>query len=276
VNLSSVPVLKLDNLRVVYRSSERMVTAVDNASIIVGQGESIGIVGESGSGKSTLARSIISLHLGNAAVIERGDLAVEGINVEKKDWKCLRGNKIAMVFQDPLSYLNPIMSIGRQIAEAVRRHDVATAVDRRVSDLLEYVHLPKAVKHSYPHELSGGMRQRVLLAIALACRPKILIADEPTTALDVTTQGEILALIESVRKEMNMALLLISHDLGVVSHMCDRVYIMLRGKIVEEGRTTEIFESPRHPYTVGLLNAALAVTDERGRFVTIESEAFRT
>lgn len=263
--------LSCRGLRVVYGSRSRTVVAVKGANIEVAPGEAIGIVGESGSGKSTLARAMIGLLPKGVAEIEGGQIVFDGQSIAPNAWPSLRGGKIAMIFQDPLSYLNPIMTIGKQIAESVRRHDPQAPLHKRVSELLELVRLPSTLVKSYPHELSGGMRQRVLIAIALGCRPRLLIADEPTTALDVTTQGEILDLIHSIRRELNMSLVLITHDLQVVSAITDRVYVMLRGDIIEQGKTREVLSTPTHPYTLGLLRSARAELDENGRFITMDS-----
>lgn len=263
--------LQLDGLRVAFSSRGTRTVAVQDVSLTIKAGEAVGIVGESGSGKSTLARSIVGLLPTNSATVENGRMVFDGEAITPDNWKRLRGRKIAMVFQDPLSYLNPIMSIGKQIAESVIRHDPDVKLDARVGELLELVRLPRTLKSSYPHELSGGMRQRVLMAIALGCRPKLLIADEPTTALDVTTQGEILDLINAIRRELNMALMLITHDLSVVAAITDRVNVMLRGQVVEHGETRQTLQSPTHPYTIGLLKSARAERDENGRFITMES-----
>jgi oligopeptide/dipeptide ABC transporter ATP-binding protein len=184
----------------------------------------------------------------------------------------MRGHPVAMVFQDPLSYLNPVMRVGRQIAESVRRHAPRLPLEVRVAELLSLVKLPAAAVDAYPHELSGGMRQRALLAVALGCGPKLLVADEPTTALDVTTQAEILALIRELRDRLGMALLLISHDLAIVASACERIYVMYAGHSVEWGRTADVFRRPAHPYTVGLLKAAQAARNTAGRFATIAGD----
>jgi ABC-type dipeptide/oligopeptide/nickel transport system ATPase component len=210
------------------------------------------------------------------AHIDSGRVLIENRDItgySQSQWEKLRGHPIAMVFQDPLSYLNPVLRIGRQIAESVVRHDPnARDVAGRVGELLELVRLPAALSRSYPHELSGGMRQRVLLAIALGCRPKLLIADEPTTALDVTTQAEILTLLRDLRQRLGMAMLLISHDLGVVWQESERAYVMFRSRIVEEGATRDLLSSPQHPYTAGLIKAAKVERNSRNRFETIEGE----
>ncbi len=267
-------VLVVDDLHMTYRSHGRVVHALQGVSLEVGQGEAVGLVGESGCGKSSLGRALIGLNTAALATIDSGRIVLAGRDVthlSQDEWPEVRGNPVAMVFQDSLSFLNPVMRIGDQVAEAVRTHDRAANVDRRVRELLELVRLPPAVLRSYPFELSGGMRQRVAIAIALGCRPRLLIADEPTTALDVTTQAEIIALIDELRRSQGMALLLISHDLGVVRSVCDRVCIMYAGRIVEWGATQDVFGSPGHPYVDGLL--AAAQTEREGRhFASIKGE----
>lgn len=254
-------ILVLDHLRVAFDVQGHRVEAISDASIKVPAGGAVGLVGESGSGKSTLARTLMGLLATRPAVLEAQSFRVDGRSLEIGDdaaIRSLRGNTLAMVFQDPLSYLNPLMRVGRQIDEAVRLHDGKKAVARRIAELLDLVQLPQHVAKSYPHELSGGMRQRVLLAIALACRPRLLLADEPTTALDVTTQMEILALLRELRRELGMALLLISHDLTSVAELCDEVYVMVGGRTIENGSCREIFHAPSHAYTKTLLDAARA------------------
>jgi oligopeptide/dipeptide ABC transporter ATP-binding protein len=273
--MSSPPILEMVDVGLSYTMRRRTVRALQAANLCIAEGEAVGLVGESGSGKSTVARAALGLTPANIARIESGSIRVAGRDVTRlreDQWVGLRGHPIAIVFQDPLSFLNPVMRVGRQIAESVERHTPGLASDKRVRELLEHVKLPAGSALSYPHELSGGMRQRVLLAIAIACRPKLLIADEPTTALDVTTQAEILALLKELRGQLNMAMLLISHDLGIVASACDRIYVMYAGRTIEWGRTAGIFGAPAHPYTIGLLHAAQADRDGQGRFVTIGGE----
>ena len=272
----AAPLLQAEGLTIAYRSRNGSVTAANEVTLEVREGESVALVGESGSGKSTVARAALGLLPPRIARIDAGSLLIAGRDMAaatEREWEQMRGYPAAMVFQDPLSYLNPVMRVGKQIAESVRRHDPrAKGVDARVAELLDLVRLRESVVRSYPHELSGGMRQRVLLAIALGCRPKLLIADEPTTALDVTTQAEILALLRDLRQRLGMAMLLISHDLGVVWEESERVYVMFRSRIVEEGSTREVFTRPSHPYTAGLIQAARAARNSEGRFATIEGE----
>jgi oligopeptide/dipeptide ABC transporter ATP-binding protein len=268
-------ILEFDGLRLSYRTRDATVRAIDGVTLAVADGESVGLVGESGSGKSTLARAALGLLPERSAVIESGRILIDGHDVTKlsqEGWEEIRGNPVAIVFQDPLSYLNPVMRVGRQIAESVRRHSPTTKVDARVSELLDLVRLPASSVTAYPHELSGGMRQRVLLAAALACGPRLLIADEPTTALDVTTQAEILALLKDLRQRLGMAMLLISHDLGIVASACERIYVMYAGHTVEWGPARSIFGAPAHPYTEGLVKAAAAARNAQGRFATIAGD----
>ena len=268
-------ILQIDGLSLAYRTRGKVAYAMNGVTLSVAEGEAVGLVGESGSGKSTLARATLGLIPRSIARIEAGRIAIDGEDVTQfgeDQWQAVRGHPVAMVFQDPLSYLNPVMRVGRQIAESVRRHAPRRSLDERVAELLSLVKLPAAAVDAYPHELSGGMRQRALLAVALGCEPRLLVADEPTTALDVTTQAEILALIRELRERLGMALLLISHDLGIVATSCERIYVMYAGHTVEWGAAGDVFGRPAHPYTAGLLKAAQAARNDQGRFATISGD----
>ncbi len=262
------PFLHLHDLRVSFGGR----LAVKDVTLAVGNGEAVGVIGETGSGKSTIARAIVGLLPEGAANVGFSEYQVEGKSISPAAIPSLRGRKIAMIFQDPLSYLNPIMRIDKQIAEAVRLHGKDENVGRRVVELLDLVRLPVSRKSSYPHELSGGMRQRVLIAIALACRPLLLIADEPTTALDVTTQTKILQLLRDIREAFNTSLLLISHDLGVIGSLCEKVYVMRHGEFLESGGIDRVFGNPQSAYTKSLLEADRLSRDENGRFKIFEGD----
>ena len=268
-------ILEIEDVRLAYRTRGKVAWAMNGVTLSVAEGEAVGLVGESGSGKSTLARAILGLLPAKIATLEAGRIVVDGRDATRfseSEWEGVRGHPVAMVFQDPLSYMNPVMRVGKQIAESVKRHAPGTPLEARIAELLSLVKLPAAAKDAYPHELSGGMRQRALLAVALGCGPKLLVADEPTTALDVTTQAEILALIRELRTRLGMALLLISHDLGIVASACERIYVMYAGHTVEWGSTADVFGRPAHPYTVGLLKAAQAARNAQGRFATIAGD----
>ena len=267
------PILEMQNLHVAYRSRGYIVNAVRGFSLTIGQSEAVGLVGESGSGKSTVARAALGLLPQRFSTILSGRILVGGRDMafaSDQEWQKQRGSPLAMVFQDPLSFLNPVMRIDHQIAEGVSRHDPRANVSARMRELLELVQMPQSAARAYPHELSGGMRQRVLLAIALGCRPRLLVADEPTTALDVTTQAEIIKLLMDIRTQIDVSVLLISHDLAVVAEVCQRIYVMYAGRSIERGTTDAIFQTPGHPYTYALVLAARAVRDTAGRFATIE------
>ena len=271
----TMPLVAVRDLQLEYRTGKGVLRAVQGATLTVQPGQAVGLVGESGSGKSTLARALLGLTDPRHSAIVGGAIEIEGRDVTHLGpaaWEKLRGHPLAMVFQDPLSYLNPVMRIDRQIAESVRRHDPAADPQSRVAELLDMVKLPRTALRAYPHELSGGMRQRVLMAVALGCRPKLLVADEPTTALDVTTQAEIMTLLRDLRQRLGMAMLLISHDLALVASACDYVYVMYAGHIVEWGEAASLFGAPAHPYTVGLLRSARAERNEAGRFETIPGD----
>ncbi len=260
------PLLDVANLSVTFGSGPAAVRAAVGVSFTLEAGRTLCLVGESGSGKSVTALAVMGLH-GKGAHVAADRLALAGeslTGVSPARLAAIRGREISMIFQNPMSSLNPAFTIGYQIAEAIRLHEAVdkAAARRRALDMLEHVRIPDARRHldSYPHALSGGMRQRAMVAMALACRPKILIADEPTTALDVTVQAQILDLIETLQREFATAVLLITHDLGVVAEMADEVAVMYAGRIVEKGPAAALFDAPAHPYTEGLL---AAVPDHR-------------
>jgi len=263
------PVLAIRGLRTRIRQEESTVHAVDGVSLYVNAGETLGLVGESGSGKSMTAMSIMRL-LPPRGSIAGGSILLNGREITRlseREMRHVRGNEVAMIFQDPLTSLNPTMTIGDQIVEAVLLHKPigkARAVER-AEEVLELVRVPHPKERlgSYPHQLSGGLRQRVMIAIALSCSPRLLIADEPTTALDVTIQAQILDLIEDLKRRLNMAVLLITHDLGVVAGRADRVSVMYAGRIVEEAAVDDLFSNHHHPYTEALLAAIPRPTDSK-------------
>ncbi len=261
--------LKVDHLEVDFRTEEGVLRAVDDVSFELERGELLGIVGESGSGKSVTAMTLMGLTRGpNASFSGRamlGDLDL--VTASERQLESVRGGRVAMIFQDPMTALNPVQRVGDQIVEQIRAHQSKSrraAVDLAV-DLLDRVGIPRAKDRarSYPHEFSGGMRQRVMIAMALSCAPEILIADEPTTALDVTTQAQILAEIGTLRKELGVGVLLITHDLGVIADVADRVIVMYAAQVVEQGSLSDIFYDPRHPYTWGLLGSVPRLDADR-------------
>ena len=257
------PVLEVTDLRTWFRTDQGVARAVDGVSFSVRKGEVLGIVGESGSGKSVTSLSILRLiPEPPGEIMEGSSVRFNGrelLTLPEKEMRAVRGNDIAMIFQEPMTSLNPVYTIGEQIAEAVRLHRGASKKEAREQAIrmLRLVGIPSPEHRvdTYPHELSGGQRQRVMIAIALSCEPELLIADEPTTALDVTIQAQILELIAGLRERLGMAVVLITHDLGVVAEVCDRVIVMYGGQVVEQGTVQEIFREPRHPYTQGLLKA---------------------
>jgi oligopeptide transport system ATP-binding protein len=266
-----VALLEVKNLRTTFRTEDGPVTAVNGLSFSLGAGETLGIVGESGSGKSVTSLSIMRLLARNATVTADG-LFFEGRNLldaSEAEMRKIRGYKIAMIFQDPMTSLNPVLTIGEQIAEAVRLHlglNKKDARDRAV-EMLEKVRIPSPRSRlgDYPHQFSGGMRQRVMIAMALSCSPQLLIADEPTTALDVTIQAQILELMNEMQAETGAAIILITHDLGVVAEVCKNVLVMYGGNMVEYGTADQIFANPRMPYTQGLLASLPRVDDTQHR-----------
>jgi oligopeptide/dipeptide ABC transporter ATP-binding protein len=261
-------ILEIKNLTTKLATDRGVITAVDNVSLHLKKGEILGLVGESGCGKSMTAMSIMQLLPKRQSKIE-GEILFDGkdlLNMSEKELNEVRGNKIAMIFQDVMTSLNPLLTIGQQIMEPLMVHKGMTKAEARKEaiSLLEAVGIPMPEKRvdEYPGSFSGGMRQRVMIAIALSCTPEILIADEPTTALDVTIQAQILELMKSIREKYGTSIIMISHDLGVISEMCDRAVVMYCGNIVEEGSINQIFENPTHPYTRGLLKS-IPVLDKK-------------
>ena len=254
------PLLTVDDLHVEFVGRNRTVRAVHGLSYEIRAGETLGLVGESGSGKSVSALSLLGLLPKRVSRVSRGSARFEGrelIGMHDEELRKVRGAKIAMIFQDPLSSLNPVLTIGRQITEALETHRSMNkrAANARAVELLDLVGIPGANRrvNDYPHQFSGGMRQRAMIAMALSCEPSLLIADEPTTALDVTIQAQILALLRRLREELGMAVLLITHDLGVVAGFADRLAVMYAGRLVEVGPTEDLLADPAHPYPIGLL-----------------------
>jgi peptide/nickel transport system ATP-binding protein len=259
---NNVPLLRVRELRTSFFTSDGEVRAVNGVSFDIDDGQTVGLVGESGCGKSVTALSIIQLLDRGTGRIVGGEILYRGRNslsLREEEMRHIRGNEISMVFQEPMTSLNPVMTVGEQIAETVRVHQGAgrRAALERAIEMLRLVKIPEPHKRvrSYPHEFSGGQRQRVMIAMALACTPKLLIADEPTTALDVTIQAQILELIAELQQQLGMAVLLITHDLGLIAERADAVAVMYAGKIVEQARPATIFSRPMHPYTAGLLNS---------------------
>ncbi len=269
--------LRIEALRTVFRTHSGEIAAVDGVDLSVPRGRTLGIVGESGCGKSVLSLSVMRLvaHPGRVAA---GRALLEGrdlLSLSNAEMRDVRGSQVAMIFQEPMTSLNPVHSVGFQITEAMRAHDprVSNAELRnRAIEALTRVRIPAPERRfeEYPHQLSGGMRQRVMIAMALACRPKLLIADEPTTALDVTVQAQILDLLRDLQQETGMSIILITHDLGVVAEMADEVAVMYAGRVVERGAAGAIFADPLHPYTLGLLGSIPRLDEERENLLAIE------
>ena len=257
----SESILSIENLRIHFETFAGEVQAIRGVNLKLQKGETLALVGESGSGKSVTAKSVMKL-LSNNAVVKEGTITFKGENILEKserDMQSIRGKEIAMVFQDPMTSLDPTMKIGKQITEVIIKHEKASKeeADKRAEELLELVGIPNAKERmkQYPHQFSGGQRQRIVIAIALACNPDVLIADEPTTALDVTIQAQILELLKELQQKFQMAIIFITHDLGVVANVADRVAVMYAGKVVEVGTAEEVFYNPQHPYTWGLLRS---------------------
>ena len=275
----SEKILDIKDERLSFFTPAGEVKALNGVSFTMNQGDVLGVVGESGSGKSVTAYSVMGLTAYPGKLVG-GKVWFNGHEIEnmkEKDFRKIRGNEVSIIFQDPMTSLNPVYTIGNQIVEVIRLHTDKNKADAwaRAKELLELVGINEPEKRlkQYPHELSGGMRQRVMIAIALACEPKLLIADEPTTALDVTIQAQILELMQDLRKKLGMSIIMITHDLGVVASMCEKIAVMYAGHIVEYGTTDEIFYNPQHEYTKGLINSIPKLNaEEKERLVPIEGQ----
>lgn len=270
-------VLEVKNLKVSFQRKEKLVPVVEDVSFYVKDQEILGIVGESGCGKSVTSRAVMGLVSPPQGIVEGGDIRFGGENLLQKseaDMRKIRGNRIGMIFQEPMTALNPYYTCGEQIAESLRLHLKMgrKAARERAVELLRLVNIPSPGQrvHEYPHQLSGGMRQRVLIAMAIACNPRLLIADEPTTALDVTIQAQILELIERLRTEIGLSVMLITHDLGVIAEATERVVVMYAGKVVEQGETNKVLSAPLHPYTRGLIQSIPLLRGKKKRLHSID------
>ncbi len=259
-NKKGTPFIEVKNLTVHYTSEGKVIHAVNNVSFSLEKGETLGLVGETGAGKTTIAKSILRILPEPPAQVDGGEILLEGKNIlalSNDDMRKIRGRKISMIFQDPMTALNPVMRIGNQIAEGIALHEKVSgkAAEEKAKKMLEMVGIPGSRYKDYPHQFSGGMKQRVVIAMALACSPDLLLADEPTTALDVTIQAQVLDIIKNLQQELNTAMIMITHDLGIVAEVCDNVAVVYAGEVVEYGSREEIFDHPWHPYTVGLFGS---------------------
>jgi len=266
--------LEIKDLRVQFETSDGIVKALNGIDISLDEGMTLGLVGETGAGKTTLAKSIMRIIPQPPGKIMSGEILYGGSDILKMDIneiRNIRGRHISMIFQDPMTSLNPVMTVGDQIAETIKTHEKMSAVEatRKSCEMLELVGIKADRAGDYPHQFSGGMKQRVVIAIALACNPKILIADEPTTALDVTIQAQILHLMKELKEKKNTSMIMITHDLGIVAETCDRVAVMYAGRIIEEGNLDEVFNHTLHPYTEGLFNSLPNIKNRRAKLQPI-------
>lgn len=269
--------LEIRDLHIQYETDEETVYAVNGVNLAVEEGETLGLVGETGAGKTTTALSIMKLLPENIGMIKQGDIQLDGLDIIKAadgDMRAIRGNIVSMIFQDPMTSLNPILTVGDQIYEALEIHrkgESKESLNNRVDEILQLVGIVPDRKNNYPHQFSGGMKQRVVIAMALACEPKLLLADEPTTALDVTIQAQVLQMMKELKDKLKTSMILITHDLGVVAETCDRVAIMYAGEIIEIGTLKDIFTNEiHHPYTVGLFGSIPNLTKSSRRLNPIE------
>ncbi len=262
--------LEVKDLVVEYTSDGETIHAVNGVSFHLERGKTLGLVGETGAGKTTIAKAILRILPPFAAKVKSGEVWVDGENLQEiaeKEMQKIRGNKIAMIFQDPMTALNPVVTVGKQIAEAIKLHyhvDKREA-EKQAVEMLEMVGITGERYNNYPHQFSGGMKQRVVIAMALACRPELLLADEPTTALDVTIQMQILEMIRDLREKFNMAMILITHDFGIVAEMCDDVAVVYAGEVIEYGDKRSVFKNPSHPYTIGLFDSIPLIDTDSDR-----------
>jgi len=271
--------VEFKNVKTYFNTEKGVVKAVNDVSFKIKEGETVCVVGESGCGKSVTAMSLLRLIPNPPGEIVGGEIYFEGVNLlelKENDMNKIRGNKISVIFQEPMTSLNPVYTVGYQIRESLILHRKLSKeeANKVAIDMINLVGIPRADKivDSYPHELSGGMRQRIMIAMALSCTPKLLIADEPTTALDVTIQAQILDLMRDLKEKLNMAMMLITHDLGVVAEMADYVVVMYAGKVIEEAPVIELFKNPMHPYTIGLLKSKPTLTEDLDRLYSIPGQ----
>ncbi|MBP3040837.1 ABC transporter ATP-binding protein [Bacillaceae bacterium Marseille-Q3522] len=275
----SQALLEVKDLKIQFKSGEGTVQPIRGVNLTIGKGETLGVVGESGSGKSVTSLAIMGLLPAKKSKIVSGEIIFNGkslTNLSDRQYRKIRGNDISMIFQEPMTSLNPVFTIGEQLSEPLKRHRKITKkeVKEAVIEVLKQVGIPRAeqIIHEYPHQLSGGMRQRVMVSMALLCQPQLMIADEPTTALDVTIQAQILDLLKEIKQKNDMSLMLITHDLGVVAEMCDRVVVMYAGEIVEVAEINELFDRPLHPYTQGLIESLPTNNKRKKRLSSIKGQ----
>ena len=266
--------LSVRDLEVVYTSAGAVIHAVNGVSLEIKRGQSLGLVGETGAGKTTIAKSILGILPDPPAKVLNGQIVLDGqdlLKLPEKEMRGIRGKKISMIFQDPMTSLNPLMTVGDQIAEVVSLHEHCSKKEsmNKAMQMLEMVGIPAERYVEYPHQFSGGMKQRVVIAIALACNPELLLADEPTTALDVTIQAQVMEMIADLQKKLNTAMILITHDLGIVAEACDQVAVIYAGEIVELASKEELFLHPTHPYTVGLFGSIPSLSEDVERLTPI-------
>ncbi len=273
----SEKLLEIKNLHVMYKTDEDDVYALNGINLDLDKGETLGLVGETGAGKTTIALSILKLLPERTGFITQGEILFEGqdlVHMKEEKMRMLRGNDISMIFADPMSALNPLHTVGKQIAEVIELHNAGmnhADIEKKVDEMMELVGIPAERKIEYPHQFSGGMRQRIVIAMALSCTPRLLLADEPTTALDVTIQAQVLKMMDDLKERLNTAMIMITHDLGVVAQICNKVAIIYAGEIVEYGRIEDIYEGDKHhPYTVGLFGSIPDITSTAARLTPID------